>query len=78
MQRYSKLVAHVQQEGILQLLFLLRLGRLLLQMLLYVRHLCLVSAHAKVVGNISFLIGYWHHAEVQIYVATVVVSKLCV
>ena len=74
-QRHSQLVAHVQQEGVLQLLLFLGFGCFFLQSHFSVGHLCFVSAQAKIVGNLSFLICDWHHAEGKIDVAPIVISE---
>ena len=73
-QRGAQLVAHVQQEHILQALLLLGFLCLFLQLLLGIGHLGLVTAHTEVMGDFSVSVSDGHHVEVQVDAATLFIA----
>ena len=74
-QRCSDLIAHIQEEGVLQLLGLLGFLRLLEQAHLCMLHLGLVATHAEILGHAPLFVGHGDEAEVHIHVSACLVVE---
>ena len=74
-QRRSQLMAHIEQEGILQLLFLKCFLRFLFQFELNIGHFRFIAEDAEIVRNFTFFIRNGHHVEEQIDVSAILVFQ---